>query len=444
MRVIEELEKAQDLLASGDIPGLLRHLRVHGEALALGDVAGLIAQAAREAEFDDLAEAASAVAEGGGGEDPRALYDFGYACIERGADHLAIRPLTRALELVPDAAPVLSELVAALEHEGRHAQALAVLEEHEPAMGWGNRFQYVYNALMAGSLDKARTGFARLPEPEDASWRPAREKVWLMLARADVAGGVTPLDHQDLRGWHYVLTGGVLTSLSPYGFDAGMTGRWAYTSDSAEGCAEALRRLRLILDASGAGPQAVTLLPDRSSLILGIAAAELLGLPTQTFGPDKPAAHSLVVAYDLTETDPQAVAALRGRAPGQILFERSTRWTDPPRVTADVSGLLAQSVVPPWGARLRRLEDGTVGQDPEDERPVEVVAAEIVRAEPERDEGDGETPADPDEGLRRFVAAVAQAAGTGARAGGGEGGWLGGGVREYVRDAGPVPSNRFR
>jgi hypothetical protein len=60
-------------------------------------------------------------------------------------------------------------------------------------------------------------------------------------------------------------------------------------------------------------------------------------------------------AYDLTKTDPGAVAALRERAPGQILFERVTRWTDPPRVTADVSGLLAQTIVPPWAAQPRRL-----------------------------------------------------------------------------------------
>ena len=55
-----------------------------------------------------------------------------------------------------------------------------------------------------------------------------------MLARADIARAVTPLDHQDLRGWHYVLTGGILAGLSPYGFDAGMTGRWAYVNDSMD------------------------------------------------------------------------------------------------------------------------------------------------------------------------------------------------------------------
>jgi hypothetical protein len=59
MGVTEELEKAQGLLASGDIPGLLRHLRVRGKALPLGEVARLVAGAARLAEFDDLAQAAA-------------------------------------------------------------------------------------------------------------------------------------------------------------------------------------------------------------------------------------------------------------------------------------------------------------------------------------------------------------------------------------------------
>lgn len=48
---------AQGLLASGDVPGLLRHLRAHGEALPLGEVARLVTGAARLAGLDDLAQA---------------------------------------------------------------------------------------------------------------------------------------------------------------------------------------------------------------------------------------------------------------------------------------------------------------------------------------------------------------------------------------------------
>ena len=244
MGVAEQPETAQGLLASGDIQGLLRYLRADGEAQ-------LVAGADRLAGFDDLAQAAAAVAEGGdssGTQGARALYEYGYACLDRGAAHLAVRPLTRALKLASDAGPALTELVAALEADGQHARAVAVLEEHEPVMGWLHRFQYVYNALMAGSLDKTADGFARLPEPAEAAWIPAREKVRRMLARANTVCAMTPLDHQDLCGWHYVVTDGVLATLSPYGFDAGMTRHWAYLSDSMGGCAAALARLRLILD----------------------------------------------------------------------------------------------------------------------------------------------------------------------------------------------------
>lgn len=128
---------------------------------------------------------------------------------------------------------------------------------------------------------------------------------------------------------------------------------------------------------------------------------------------------------------------MRERAPGQVLFERATCWTDPPRVTADVSGMLGQTVVPPWAGQMRRLDDGAVGEGSADDRPIEAVASEIMHAAPEPDDGDGKTPPDPDEGLRRFVEAVTAAA-TLER----DGGWLGG-IREYIPNAGPVPGNRF-
>jgi hypothetical protein len=266
---------------------------------------------------------------------------------------------------------------------------------------------------------------------------PGPGEVRGMLARADTVRAVAPLDQRDLRGWHYVLTGGVLASLSPYGFGAGMTGRWGYVIDSARSCAGALARLQLILAVAGSLPDSVALLPDRSSRILGAAAAAVLGLPLADFEPDSPAASQLVVAYDLNATDPGVVAALRWRAPGQVLFERATCWTDPPHVTADISGLLAQAVAAPWAGKPRALEDGTIGYGPADDRPAETIAAEIADTAPEQDQGDGGTPPDPDEDLRRFVDAVTDSGGRER-----DGGWLSG-LREYVPDTGPVLSSRF-
>ncbi|NEA29857.1 hypothetical protein G3I70_46250, partial [Actinomadura bangladeshensis] len=164
-------------------------------------------------------------------------------------------------------------------------------------------------------------------------------------------------------------------------------------------------------------------LPDRSSTILGLAAARLLGLPAEPFAPGRPDA--LVVAYDLNETE---VEGLRERAEGQVLFEHASCWTDPPAVSADVTGFLHQIVKSPWGEQLRITPEGRAETMPPDERPVAELAAEIVRAAPEAVEDDG-APPDPDEVLAGMVRAV-------------RGHWLTG-PRDAVRDPGPVRSSRF-
>lgn len=59
----EQLEQPHDLLASGDVPGLLRFLHADGGELPLGQVQ-VVAGAARIAGFDDRAQAASPVVGG--------------------------------------------------------------------------------------------------------------------------------------------------------------------------------------------------------------------------------------------------------------------------------------------------------------------------------------------------------------------------------------------
>lgn len=421
----DELGKAEELLAAGDVPAMIKHLRFKGDAIPLPAIVRLIGTSAEQAGYDDLAESATAVQSAP--QDPQALYDFGYACIERGIAFLAIRPLTEALALAPDALDVLSELVVALEHDGRHSQAVTVLHDYDGRLTWPGRFQYVYNSILAGDLATAEEQFTRLPVPEDDGWLPAREKVRTMLVRSAEARTVSSLDSRDLRGWHFALTGGILTGLSVWGFDAGMNGRWAYLGDSYEECAESLRRLSVILAASGRRPKTVSLLPDRPSQILGLAASTILGLPTAPFDPGR--TDTVVIAYDLNDCDPQTLAALRDRAPGQILYERATCWTDPPTVSADVSGLLHQTVVAPWDPSMRIDENRKAVRTPADERPAEAIAAELATMPPAQPDGDGDTPPDTDEVLIRFAAAVADV-------------WLTG-VREYVKASGPVTSSRF-
>ncbi|GAA3001058.1 hypothetical protein [Streptosporangium longisporum] len=422
-----DLQEAWALADAGDAAGLMRRLRFTADRFAVGDIAPLAGRAAELAGFADLAEAAADVAADPGR--PRALYAYGYACVERGASFLAVPALRAALSLDPGSSEILRELVAALEDEHRHGDAVSVLAEHEAELPpWPDRYLLAYNALMAGDLARAVAESARLPFPEDEYWVPVRGRLSGMLARARAVRDLGRLGDRDLRGWHFALTGGVLATLSPYGFDEGMTGRYAYVSDGFGTCLYGLQRLRTVLEAAGRSPRTVSLLPGRGDRALGLAASQVLGLPAGPFVPGR--ADTVVIAYDLGEAGHDLLVALHGRADGQVLYEHATCWTDPPAVSADVNGLLYQTVVAPWDERMRLTADGAADRTPADDRTAEELADEILRADPAPDDGDGGTPPDTDEALAGFVAAVAPL-------------WPAGGPRDRVRSPGPVRSSRF-
>ncbi len=434
---VDPLARSWELVNADDTPGAMRHLRSCAGVLPLVELGRLTERIATSAGFEDLAGAAAALASDPGGA--RVLYDFGYACVERGASFLAVPALEAALRTVPGTLGIVTELVSALEDMGRHSDAVSVLLAHDGLLRpWPDRYLLAYNALMDGQLTLARQHFALLPAPEDEHWAPARQRVGQMLDRAAAIGPATPLDRRDLRDWHYVLTGGLLTTLSPFGFDEPMAGRYAYLQDTFGRCHHGLLRLRLALDAAGASPATVSLLPDRSSRVLGLAAAELFGLPALPYAPGRE--DTLVVAYDLHGTAGELLATLRQRAPGQTLFEHATCWTDSPSVSADVSTLLSQLTVAPWnGGQLRMGPDGRVERLPADDRPEPELAAELLRSTPTPDtDGDAaqagspdeRAPFDPDSALRAFtVAAAAEWASA---------------SRDRVRSSGPAPSSRFR
>src|SRR5258708_13714115 len=100
-----------------------------------------------------------------------------------------------------------------------------------------------------------------------------------MLKRAGCLFGIKLTDRRDLRGWHFVLTGGLLLHLSPHGFDEGMNGRYAFVQDSGALCLEGIQRLRAVLDTLKCTVPRVFELPERSSAILAHAVAQLLHCP---------------------------------------------------------------------------------------------------------------------------------------------------------------------
>jgi hypothetical protein len=324
--------------------------------------------------------------------DVKALYALGYQLIEQSAHELAATVLLRAYRQLPSQEPVLFELIAALEGMGNHAEAVRILREQPERVEnhFMCRYLLTYNELMSGNLDEARHLFPGLEallarvgtkarEFQDFSFMV--ERIRQMLARADAVRGATPLDLEDLRGWHFVVSGGVLLHLSPYGFKEGMRGRYAFLQDSEELCLEGIRRVGRVLAQTGRRPPRVFVLPDRDSAILAHATARVLGLPAVPWPEQGSEEPGLIVAYDLGTLEKPLLEGLRHHHPGQVLWSHALEWTGEPPFTADLTTFLYQMNTSPWGARLQMNSET---QQPEQtapaEGPVEVLAEGVVSA----------------------------------------------------------------
>ncbi|MFF5235272.1 tetratricopeptide repeat protein [Dactylosporangium sp. NPDC000521] len=417
---MSDLVEASEKLDAGDLSGAIRALLTTAADAPVADLAVILARAGRLAGFDDLSEAADAVV-----SDPRdaaLLYQLGWACIERGISQIAIPVLEAALAAAPGDRQIVTELTAAYEDAYRYRDAVAVLEANDAGLeDWPDRYLLGFYSVMSGDLDRARRAAARLaPAPQD--WVHAHRRLSGMLERAATVPG--PLDQQALRPWHYVLNGGVLLHLSPHGFDEPMRGRYAYLHDSLAAVRRTIDRLRVVLEAAGPAASSVSLLPDRGSSIFGLALASVLGLPAQPYAAGR--RDTIIAAYDLS--DPAALPpTLAERAPGALLVEHATSWTNPGPVAPDVTGLLYQSLVPAWGEHMRFPPGGEPEQVPADERPAEALAAAVLETAPDEDDvAPGDTPAD----LATFAAGLAP-------------GWPLAGRRDRLWSPGPVPSARF-
>lgn len=378
---------AGEALAAGDANAAFGHLRPvlsyparpAPEDLAVG--LGLLAEVATALGHQALAGDARRAADDV--HDPDALYELGYALVEAGLPAIAAAVLTRCLDVVPGSEQVLTELVSALERTLAYRDAQRLLEAHPHLVetSFLCRYLVAYNAAMAGDLATTRR-HAELLTGADEGEQFLASRITALLARADRVAGLCRLDASDLRGWHYVLTGSVLTHLSPYGFDEPMRGRYAWLQDSPGRVRTGLDRLAAILATWGERPECIYAPPGRDHEILAHAAAAIVGAPVMPWPAVGVPAPGLVTIYDLASVDSRELERLLVRRPGQIVYAHASPWTEDGPVAPDVTTLLHQSLTAPWGERLVVDADlGTTGRAAADERDAEIIGAEVAAAE---------------------------------------------------------------
>jgi hypothetical protein len=359
------------------------------------------------------------------------LYDVGYEMIEVGLEAYAGVVLERALALSPGEGRIVTELVCALERSQAFEHACEVLRAHPDllAAGFTPSYLLAFNALMTGDLDEPARLLPALREQADGERHTFMvQRIESALARAEQVRPTSSLDRSDLRGWHWVITGSLLTHRSPHGLDAGMNGRYAFLQDRPGLCRLGVERLAAVVEALELEFPCVIGLPERGAQVLARAVAQRLTLPLGEWpegGPQEPA---LLVAYDLRLCQGPALKPLVTRHAGQLLWAHATCWTEHFPVVADATTLLYQHMTPFFGeGMVVDAETGAVGRGQADERDPDALAVEVLGAEVPADDGD---PAD-----HQALLSLARAAGCAHIQQGGR--------REAMWFGSPVGSNRF-
>jgi hypothetical protein len=382
MRYADARSEAIECLDEYDSPGfaltaLRRALDDPGELdgdADWRDALGLLGRVFDKLGYPALAApSAEAAADPG---DVERLYRAAYAFIEQQMAPLAATLLRRAHALAPGREDVLTELVAALESVGRFAAARGVLAA-AARTSFHTQYLFAFDTLMSGDAAAARSlVHALTPAGPDESFMCRRLDD--MLARYDAVAGVTPLDASDLRGWHFVASGGILLHCAPAGADESVHGRYGALEDSESLLLEGLRRLATVLDAWELRPARVLAFRDAESHRLGLAAAAVLGVPCTpaVLVPDRP---GLFVIYDLGQVIGELLAQLRAHRPGQIVFAHAAPAARELPVSADVTTLLAARVVSPWSRHTIFPRRPELPSGPPTESD-EVLAERIVRA----------------------------------------------------------------
>lgn len=333
-------------------------------------------------------------------ENADTLYQLGTQLIEYGMPAYGATVLARAYRLNPDDPRILPEWVAALEITRHHGEAVRLLQAASPTKAGVFLYNYLlgFNALMTGDLETPRRLLPQLHQgAKDATERYMAWRLTGMIARVDAIAPVSALDDKDQRGWHFVLTAGILLAPVP----ASATVGWY--DDSPASLLGGVHRLKAVLEVFNLHPASVIELPARNHAILAHTTAALLNVPLRPWSPDgNDYSNAVIPVYDLEGVFGSLHADLQAHHPRSVLWAHHANWTREQPFAADMTTLLHKSALSFWESRMVANPD-TFELDVReaDDRSVEAIAAEIIA-----------TPLPPDtladlEALRAFATAAA-------------------------------------
>ncbi len=277
---------------------------------------------------------------------PDCLLQLGMNLIEGQQPAVAASVLEYTLKVDPYNHLVLAELVAALEMDGRHDAAAKFLDAAGD-MVLSNPFLLylkIFNAFFVADIETPRELLPILQKSDDNRITFMTLRIECMLNRSDFIKDLSSLDPSNERGWHFVLTGGLLLRESP---NIIPSDDYSEHYDTREKLVDDIKMFAMVLDAWNLFPKKISFPPERNSEILAHIIAEILNVPTRKWIDDETA--ELIAVYDQAYVLPELLEPLRKYSADQFLYMHMADQTKESFVSPDIlSGYYCRNT-PIWG-----------------------------------------------------------------------------------------------
>lgn len=274
-------------------------------------------------------------------DDPNAIFEAASQLVERHSPRLASALLTRAWHAHPTQWKLLHELVAALELQGRHAVAVALLREPaaQPDAGFLVRYLYAFNSILVDDVTTARQVTRALDPRGNDRHEFMVARLEDLLRRADFVGAIT-----GDRERQFVHTGSLLISPPVV---AELEETWGDYGAN-------LAALRDVLRAIDRVPTRVVSFHGERKDTVARAAATIFDVPfAQQYLPD---GEGLFITDNLAGHQADISAALRAHQPRQLYYAHFATTERELPVAADAIGTrAADAIIVPWD-RWTRLD----------------------------------------------------------------------------------------
>lgn len=275
-----------------------------------------------------------------------ALYQLGFELINAQYPDLGSAVLSYALRQSPQDLRILYELTASLEMQGLYEVALKYLKDSNTD-AFLARYLMAFNTLMTGDITESKKITATLRANSESS-NQMLKRLHNIFARAEAVDGVTPLDKSDYRGWHFILTGGLLLHLPDP--TENNYGQYEYLEDSESLCKEGIYRLCSIFDVWKMHIPRILSFNNPESQRLGLAFSDTLGIPEKKVVTPKEA--GLFVIYDYSNVIPEVIDTISKYKIGQQIYCHASQFTREYKVAPDFTNLMYSSIISPWDRHI--------------------------------------------------------------------------------------------